>query len=111
MLCRAAQTSPIQGQHCSHVRENTLASLQDAILHGADMVEFDVQVSRDLVPCVYHEFHLCVLTRAKQGGEVMVDVPVKDLSLEELQGLCSHHPSEKVKGVKVGGILRESCQG
>ena len=33
-----------QGQHCSHIRENTLASMQYAIDHGADMVEFDVQV-------------------------------------------------------------------
>ena len=106
--------------------------MQYAIEHGADMVEFDVQVisnawtskliqtkmlqlSRDEQPCVYHEFHLCVLTKAKQGHDVMVDVPVKvnfkfwifkisalkDLSLAELQGLKSHHPSEKVAGVKV----------
>ena len=75
-----------------------------------------LQLSRDQQPCVYHEFHLCVLTKAKQGHDVMVDVPVKvhslqvlnekksffkDLSLAELQGLKSHHPSEKVAGVKV----------
>ena len=74
-----------------------------------------LQLSRDEQPCVYHEFHLCVLTKAKQGHDVMVDVPVKvifkfwilktsalkDLSLAELQGLKSHHPSEKVAGVKV----------
>jgi glycerophosphoryl diester phosphodiesterase len=29
---------------CSNVRENTIASMRDALLHGADMVEFDVQV-------------------------------------------------------------------
>ena len=75
--------------------------MQDAVAHGADMVEFDVQVSRDLVPCIFHEFHLCLLSRAKLGGEVMVDVPVRELSLEELQGLCCHHPSEKVEGIKV----------
>ena len=28
------------------MKENTLASMRDAVLHGADMVEFDVQVSR-----------------------------------------------------------------
>merc|ERR1719266_3061055 len=32
------------------------------------MVEFDVQVSKDLVPVIYHEFRLCVQTRSKQGG-------------------------------------------
>ena len=42
------------------------------------------QLSRDQQPCVYHEFHLCVLTKAKQGHDVMVDVPVKVV----LQILC-----------------------
>ena len=41
--------------------------MRDAIQHGADMVEFDVQVSKDLVPVIYHEFRLCVQTRSKQG--------------------------------------------
>ena len=103
---RGLGNSYTEGQHCSHVRENTLASMRDAIAHGAHMVEFDVQVSSDKEPCVYHEFHLCVLTRAKMGGDVMIDVPVKDLSLAELQGLCSHHPSEKVAGVKVTSIFQ-----
>ena len=39
-----------------------------------------LQLSRDEQPCVYHEFHLCVLTKAKQGHDVMVDVPVKVFS-------------------------------
>ena len=64
-----------------------MASMRDAIQHGADMVEFDVQVSKDLVPVVYHEFRLCVQTRSKQGGDIMLDIPVKDLSVAELQGL------------------------
>ena len=42
--------------------------MRDAIQHGADMVEFDVQVSKDLVPVIYHEFRLCVQTRSKQGS-------------------------------------------
>ena len=55
---------------CSSIKENTLASMKDAIQHGADMVEFDVQVSKDLVPVLYHEFRLCVQTRTKQGGDL-----------------------------------------
>jgi glycerophosphocholine phosphodiesterase GPCPD1 len=118
---RGLGNSYTPGQHCSHIRENTLArhdqthkyhlknsqkpfcSMRHAIQHGADMVEFDVQLSRDLVPCIFHEFHLMVVTRAKQGGEVLVDVPVRDLSIEELQGLRSHHPSERLEGVKSFG--------
>ena len=64
------------------------------------MVEFDVQVSRDLVPCIYHEFEICVVTKTKENKEVMLEVPVKDLRLEELQGLRSHHPTERERGVK-----------
>ena len=99
-----------------------MASMRDAIQHGADMVEFDVQVSKDLVPVVYHEFRLCVQTRSKQGGDIMLDIPVKDLSLAELQGLKVdlkyfpqfkifslnfhdkvHHPSEREGGLKSFG--------
>ena len=50
------------------------------------MVEFDVQVSKDLIPCIYHEFEICVVTKTKENKEVMLGVPVKDLRLEELQG-------------------------
>ena len=77
--------------------------MRDAIQHGADMVEFDVQVSKDLVPIVFHEFNLCVQTKTRKGGDIMIDVPVKDLTLAELQGLKSHHPSEKEDGVKSFG--------
>ena len=64
------------------------------------MVEFDVQVSKDLIPCIYHEFEICVVTKTKENKEVMLEVPVKDLRLEELQGLRSHHPTERERGVK-----------
>lgn len=81
---------------CSTIKENTLASMRDAIQHGADMVEFDVQVSRDLVPVLFHEFRLCVQTRTKKSGpDVMLDIPVKDLTLAELHSLQIHHPSER----------------
>lgn len=33
----------------------------------------------------------------------MIDMPVKDLSVKELQGLRSHHPTEKERGVKSFG--------
>jgi len=100
---RGLGNSYTKGHHCSSIKENTIASMRDAIQHGADMVEFDVQVSKDLVPIVFHEFNLCVQTKTKKGGDLMLDVPVKDLTLAELQGLKSHHPSEKEDGVKSFG--------
>merc|ERR1719431_423315 len=97
---RGLGNSYTKGHHCSTIKENTIASMKDAILHGADMVEFDVQVSKDLVPVVFHEFNLCVQTKTKSGGNLMLDVPVADLTHGELQDLKSHHPSEKEGGVK-----------
>jgi hypothetical protein len=44
-------------------------------------------VSADLVPIIYHEFTLCVQTKTKHGGEIMLEVPVHDLTVDQLQGL------------------------
>ena len=45
--------------------ENTIESLRQAGGCGADCVEFDVQLTRDLVPVVYHDFRVC--TKAIEG--------------------------------------------
>lgn len=79
---------------CADVRENTIASLKDAGSAGADLVEFDVQLSKDLVPVLYHDFHVCIaMKRKKQLAEHdMLELPVKDLTLEQLQHLkVLHH--------------------
>ncbi len=69
--------------------ENTIASLKDAASHGADMVEFDVHLSKDLVPVIYHNFELMTSVEAKRGGKdrLLVKMPLKDLTLEQLQSL------------------------
>lgn len=73
-------------KNCANVRENTIASLKTAFLHGADMVEFDVQLSKDMVPVIYHDFHVSIsLKRKKQIDAMdMLEIPVKDLTLEQL---------------------------
>lgn len=79
--------SSFKTQNCAEVRENTIASLKNAIDHGADFVEFDVQLSKDLVPIVYHDFHVCIaMKRKKELNETdMLELPVKELTLEQLQ--------------------------
>lgn len=74
-------------KNCAEVRENTLASLKSAIDHGADFVEFDVQLSKDSVPIIYHDFHVCIsLKRKKQLDENdMLEIPLKELTLEQLR--------------------------
>lgn len=50
------------------------------------MVEFDVQLSKDMIPVIYHDFHVSIsLKRKKQIDAMdMLEIPVKDLTLEQL---------------------------
>ena len=57
--------------------ENTLAAFRRAIADSAEGLEFDVQLSKDNVPVVIHDFDLKRLGR-REGF-------VKDLTAEELQ--------------------------
>ena len=84
-------TRPVQTKF---VRENTLASFKGAFQLGFDFVEFDVQLSKDKIPVVYHDFQVAItLKRKVQQAELFV-VPVKDLTLPQLQSLKIHHASE-----------------
>ncbi len=40
---------------CGHEQENTIASFVKAVELGADMIEFDVRLTKDLVPVVLHD--------------------------------------------------------
>ncbi|BES89148.1 Glycerophosphoryl diester phosphodiesterase family [Nesidiocoris tenuis] len=87
---------------CAEVRENTIASLKSAAGHGADFVEFDVQLSRDLVPVLYHDFYVAIAMKRKKQlvAEETIQLPVKDLSLEQLQRLKLFHINEQVTSSK-----------
>lgn len=79
----------VETKNCSEVRENTIASLKTAASHGADFVEFDVQLSKDLVPVIYHDFHVCMSMKRKKELDYadMLELPVKELTLEQLHFL------------------------
>ena len=59
------------------------------------MVEFDVQVSMDLIPVIYHNFELytSIVKKKKKTGasseeeKALVRMPLKNLTLEQLQSL------------------------
>jgi glycerophosphoryl diester phosphodiesterase len=57
--------------------ENTLAAFSQAMLDGADGIEFDVRLSRDRVPVVIHDANL--------RRTASVDSQVCDLTSEQLQ--------------------------
>lgn len=76
-------------QNFAEVRENTIASIKTACSYGADMVEFDVQLSKDNVPVIYHDFHVCIAMKRKKELDYndMLQLPVKELTLEQLHFL------------------------
>lgn len=80
----------------ANIRENTISSLQHAANHGADMVEFDVQLSKDLVPVIYHDFMVYVSLKAKCNGQEndFLALPMKELTLEQLRNLKVYHTVE-----------------
>uniref|UniRef100_A0A3Q2PXB9 Glycerophosphocholine phosphodiesterase 1 n=1 Tax=Fundulus heteroclitus TaxID=8078 RepID=A0A3Q2PXB9_FUNHE len=68
------------------VRENTIASFTSAAKHGAAFVEFDVHLSKDAVPIVYHDLTCCIATKKKNAQTLeLIEVPVKDLTFDQLQ--------------------------
>ncbi|KAK1133567.1 hypothetical protein K0M31_011369 [Melipona bicolor] len=85
-----------QTENCANVRENTIASLKTASYHGADMVEFDVQLSKDHIPVIYHDFYVSISLKRKKQIEAMdmLEIPVKDLTLEQLHLLKVYHVAE-----------------
>lgn len=80
------------------IRENTIASLKKAAQNGADMVEFDVQLSKDLVPVVYHDFNMYVSVRRKAPHDTtsndMLALPMSELTLAQMQSLKVYHTQE-----------------
>ena len=72
-----------------NIRENTIASFKKAALHGADMIEFDVQLSQDLVPVIYHDFEVFVSLKRKKVIEPfdMLELPLNKLNLDQLHNL------------------------
>ena len=79
----------------SSIRENTIASLKKAG-EFADFVEFDVQLSKDLHPVIYHDFHVYVSLKKKAtlSEHDMLELPMRELTLEQLKNLKVYHVVE-----------------
>uniref|UniRef100_A0A1B0BC83 GP-PDE domain-containing protein n=1 Tax=Glossina palpalis gambiensis TaxID=67801 RepID=A0A1B0BC83_9MUSC len=82
--------------NASSIRENTITSLKNAADHGADMVEFDVQLSKDLVPVIYHDFMIYVSLKSKNSLQEhdFLALPMRELTLEQLKNLKVYHTAE-----------------
>ena len=64
----------IAGRKSLQLGENTIQSFIAAANLGASYVEFDVQLTKDLVPVIYHDFLV---------SETGIDAPVHTLTLEQ----------------------------
>src|SRR4051794_1955552 len=73
----------------SHVLENTLLSLCEASRAGADMVEFDVQLPRDGVCVIHHDWGVVVPipSAAATDTTAALRVPVGHLTLAQFKAL------------------------
>ena len=47
------------------------------MFQGADFVEFDVLLTKDHVPVIYHDFSICLSTARKASSLMYIAVPQK----------------------------------
>lgn len=59
-------------------------------------MEFDVQLSKDLYPVIYHDFNVYVSLRKKATLDTndMLELPMRDLTFEQLRNLKVYHTVE-----------------
>src|ERR1700742_3843719 len=73
--------------------ENTLAAFAGAVARGCDGVELDVQLSRDGVAVVHHDFRLMAGVARRNGVWLSCPGPrIRDLTLAELREFDVGHP-------------------
>ncbi|CAL8470273.1 g9815 [Coccomyxa elongata] len=79
------------GRHLMKYRENTIRSFNTAAAAGASFVEFDVQVTRDGIPVIWHDDD--VLTISRHSGVPQMR-RICDLTLDEFKQLSPAHCSQ-----------------
>uniref|UniRef100_A0A914YYI7 GP-PDE domain-containing protein n=1 Tax=Panagrolaimus superbus TaxID=310955 RepID=A0A914YYI7_9BILA len=76
---------------CAVARENSIHSLNKASERGADYVEFDVQLTKDKIPVIFHDFHVMVSVAKRSPEKDVHQIAVKDLKLDQLRLLHLDH--------------------
>ncbi|XP_023167362.2 glycerophosphocholine phosphodiesterase GPCPD1 [Drosophila hydei] len=72
--------------------ENTLSSLLGAGELGADLIEFDVQLTSDLVPIIHHDYSIrvCIDSKTPTSKNDLTEVLLKDITYEQLKQLKTY---------------------
>jgi glycerophosphoryl diester phosphodiesterase len=79
LLFSEGRRTPVDGHIRSHIKENTLLSFNTAFHLGAQIVEFDVHLTSDLVPVIYHDFTIHL---PSSGG---IKIPIHSMTLEQFK--------------------------
>lgn len=97
LLCRMGVNMPATADpRPNQYRENTLLSFKQAAANGASFVEFDVQVTRDGVPVIFHDDY--IITGSCSDPHQQTSRHVADMTLAEFKaltstsGLCAQQP-------------------
>ena len=77
------------------IGENTAQSFSTAISHGASFLEFDVQLTKDLVPVVYHDFLI---------SETGTDSTMHTLTYEQLKHISSTQGPQPPRGSRSNSL-------
>ncbi|KAJ8785365.1 hypothetical protein J1605_007312 [Eschrichtius robustus] len=78
---------------------------------GAAFVEFDVHLSKDFVPVVYHDLTCCLTMKKKFDADPveLFEIPVKELTFDQLQLLkLTHVTALKSKELKESVVEEEN---
>ncbi|OQR92116.1 glycerophosphodiesterase [Achlya hypogyna] len=96
------------GYRTSHIRENTLSSFVVAGLHGADWIEFDVQLSKDRVPVIYHDFFFKAALEDRRGRPgAFTKTGLHDLTLAQLQTVEWRHGKQATDVPRLQQLIRK----
>ncbi len=73
--------------------ENTIESFDEAFKNGAEMVEFDIVLTKDKIPIVYHDFSFCIgnkeademvrIVENDRGKKIFLNLIFKTLKLND----------------------------
>lgn len=84
-------------KHIPNKLRNSHYTIQYSVfLFAHFQVEFDVQLSKDLVPVIYHDLHVSVSLKKKNSSDEndYLELPMNELTLDQLKHMKVYHSAE-----------------
>jgi glycerophosphocholine phosphodiesterase GPCPD1 len=75
--------------------ENTIESFKEAYNRGAQMVEFDIVLTKDKIPIVFHDFVFCINQLQEGSTDQYLSIAVNQLTYDEIKNYRIY--SHKIK--------------